>query len=356
MSEAINFKMLVVAREARGLTQLELVSKITNLNQGNYSKMEKGLLPVPAETLNSISDLLEFPKSFFLKKEPIHEPGNHYYRKRASLPRKTQSQLEAKIKCLIIWVDSFLDDIEIPTFNIPEIRVNDNNQPDIIAHKIRGFMGLPSGPVNNLINVLEKHGVIVYFIRDTSEKFDGMTMFTNSGQPIIIVNEILANDRKRFTLAHELGHLVMHLRGLEIDTADKELERQANDFAGEFLVPYLDSRADLSGVMMKDLGILKQYWMVSKASLLYLANKRCLISPNRYQNMMIELSRNGERKFEGVPIEIDKPSILSKMADAYLNELEYSLPEMELTIGIKEKDFDYFIKQKPIEHKLRLVI
>ena len=356
MQDTINFKMLTLAREARGLTQLDLVETISNLNQGNYSKMEKGLLPVPSETLKNIAHLLGFPLTFFYKKEPVNEPGNHYYRKRASLSRKIQSMLEAKIKCLMIWTDALLEDIEIPAFKLPELLVDGENTPSVIARKIRNFLNIPAGPLNNLVNVIEKSGVIIYFIKEAPDKFDGMTLFTNSGQPIIFINETLSNDRKRFTIAHEYGHLTMHLRANLWDSPDKELEEQANEFAGEFLIPYLDSRADLNGLRFRDLGTLKQFWKVSKAALMYLAHKRSFIDQGKYHNMLIEMSKIGERKKESLDVDIDYPTILKKMANAYLNDLDYTLPEIEMTVGISKADFDHLLRQQPVSTKLKLVI
>ena len=212
------------------------------------------------------------------------------------------------------------------------------------------------GPVQNLTSLLEKAGIIVYFLKDASEKFDGMTLFTNSGQPIIFINDDFTNDRKRFTIAHELGHLIMHLRFDLFEVPEKELEDQANEFAAEFLLPYLDSRADLTGLKYKDLGIIKQYWKVSKASIIVQAYKRGFIDKSRYQYMLIELSRSGERKKESVDVDLDQPKILTKIADAFTKDLGYSIDEIEKAIGISRSDFDYFIKQQNISLRLKLVI
>jgi Zn-dependent peptidase ImmA (M78 family) len=355
MLNDINFKMLTLAREARGKTQLELVENVPNLNQGNYSKMEKGLLSVPVETLKNIAQALNFPESFFYKKEPVHEPGNHYYRKRASLSRKIQTTIEGNIKCLMVWTDSLLEDIEIPEFKLPSLEVTADNTPTVIARKIRKYLNIPPGPIDNLVRLIEKSGVIVYFLKNASEKFDGMTIFTNSGQPMVFINEVLSNDRKRFTLAHELGHLIMHLRSELLDSVDKELEDQANEFASEFLIPYLDSRADLTNLRFKDLGVLKQYWKVSKAALMYQAYKRNFIDYGKYQNMLIEMSKQGERKKESMDVDIDKPVMLSKVAEAYQHDLGYSMKEIEATIGVSEYDYNFFLKQMQVSNKLKLV-
>ncbi|GAA4101344.1 XRE family transcriptional regulator [Mucilaginibacter panaciglaebae] len=348
--------MLTLAREARGLTQLELVEKVPNLNQGNYSKMEKGLLTIPTETLKNIGLILDFPLSFFDKKEPVTEPGNHYFRKRATMPRKAQTTLEARMKCIMIWVDALLEDIDIPDCKFPAIKVGDENTPAVIARKIRQHLGVSSGPIDKLVKLVERNGVIVYFISDSNDKFDGMTLFTNSGQSIIFINDQMPNDRKRFTLAHELGHLIMHLRFDLLDLPEKLIEEQANEFAGEFLLPYMDSRSDLMGLKFRELSTLKQYWKVSKAALIYTAHKRGFIDHSKYMSLQIELSRQGERKKETLDVDIDEAVIVKRAADSFINDLGYTASEIQLVLGINETDLYMTLKQNKPNNKLKLVI
>lgn len=76
---------------------------------------------------------------------------------------------------------------------------------------------------------------------------------TKEGKPIIAVNEEDPLKRKRFTVAHELGHFLLHLQedNFHIDekvemvhfrneissTATQEKEIAANQFAAELLMP-----------------------------------------------------------------------------------------------------------------------
>lgn len=67
----------------------------------------------------------------------------------------------------------------------------------------------------------------------------------------------MPNDRKRFTLAHELGHIVMHLRSEDFDKPEEEKEKEANLFAAEFLLPKIPCREDLHALRYKDLALKK---------------------------------------------------------------------------------------------------
>lgn len=353
----VNFKMLALAREARGLTQSELVKKIPNLSQGNYSRMEKGLLPIPDDTLFNISKELNFPLNFFTYNKPVKDQAEYYYRKRATMPRKHQIKLEANFDLVRIWIDTLLSDVDIPDFNLPLIEVDGNNNPSAIARKVRYFMSLPKGPIDKLVRSFEKHGIIVYFFKEAPDKFDGTTIITNTGQHIIVINDEFPNDRKRFTLAHELGHIVMHLPFSHTIDADRDTEDEANSFASEFLMPELDIRRDLINLKFRMLGDLKLYWKASKASLIRRAYDLKYIDKTKYTTMMIELSRMGERKQEKGHVDLDKPLLLKLIIDTYFDKLEYSKNDLSNILGISFEDFDHFLLGKDTNStKLKIVI
>ncbi len=334
--------MLVTARESRGLTQSQLVDKVPNLNQGNYSKMEKGLLSVPIETILNIADVLYYKPSFFFK-ESVNTPiSSFYYRKRVSMAKKELSILESKLDIVRTFVDELLESVDIPDFKVPFFDVDENITASDIAIKVRDFFRIPKGPINNIIEVLESNGIIIYFFKTTSQKFDGITLLTDKGQPIIFVNESMPNERKIFTIAHELGHLVMHIPFSPLPSFRDE-EKEANEFAGEFLMPYLDCRNDLRDLRYSQLGILKSYWKVSKAAIVYRANAIGAIFEDRYRNLNIELSKNGEKKKESGFVDVSEPKLMSMIVNVHEQGLQYSIDEMLDLLGIMEQDyFEYF--------------
>ena len=338
----LNYAMLALARESRGVTQNQLVEQIPNLNQGNYSKMEKGLISVPDETISNIAKVLRYSKSFFFKRSVNTPISSFYYRKRVSMSKKDLSILEAKLDIIRLIVDELLESVDIPDFNIPHFEVDDDTSATNIAIKIREFLKIPRGPISNLIEVLEAAGVIIYFFKANVSKFDGITLLTDKGQPIIFINESISNDRKLYTIAHELGHLIMHIPYSPLPT-DRDEEKEANEFAGEFLMPYLDCRNDLMDLRYNQLGTLKSYWKVSKAAIVYRAKNIYAITGERYTNLNIELSKNGEKKKETGFIDISEPKVVTLMINVHENNLGYSLNEMIELLGVNEDDyFEYF--------------
>ncbi len=341
----VNSKKLILGRESRGLTQHQLVAMIPNLNQGNYSKMEKGLLGVPTDTLDKIANTLNYPTSFFYK-ETVNTPiSSFYYRRRVSMPKKQLQVLEARIDIFRLIVDDLLSAVELPEFKLPPLD-GEMLSPSEVAMRIRDFLKIPKGPIKNLVQILESAGIIIYFITTDAEKFDGITLLTDKGQPIIFVNASLSNDRKVYTIVHELGHLIMHIRFSPL-AADRDFESEANEFAGEFLMPYLDCRYDVVDLRFTKLAILKSYWGVSKAAIVRRAYELSAITPERYRNLNIELGKSGEKRNENGFVEISEPVLLNLIFDTYENELSYTLADILSIISIKPEDyFQYFTKSK----------
>ena len=173
---------------------------------------------------------------------------------------------------------------------------------------------------------------------DDMEKFDGLTMFTMNQAPVIWINRNIPNDRKRFSLAHELGHLVMHLRSDNLEKSEEQKELEANEFAGEFLMPKSQCKVDLFKLKYKDLGMKKYYWKVSKAAIIYRAKELKCISEETARYLYVTLGRYGERKNESVQVPIDEPQIVKKMYSLHVSELKYSVEEMMDITGLMTDD------------------
>ena len=248
----INGKCIKLARESRGFSQSKL-SELSGITQATLSRFEKGVLTVAPEFVSKIAQALNYPVSFFEKDIRIAGETSLFYRKRASMTVRDLSILESKINILSKGIEEMMESI-----NIPSVEPAADNSPQEIAYKIRNYLGVSTGPIDNIVSLLEKNGVIVMFLDvDGMEKFDGLTMFTTNQAPVIWINRNIPNDRKRFTLAHELGHLVMHLRSENLEKPEDQKEIEANEFAGEFLMPESQCKEDLFNLKYKDLGMKK---------------------------------------------------------------------------------------------------
>lgn len=344
----INYRNLQLARESRGLTQLELSSSIAGLNQGNLSKMEKGLIPIPESILNSIAYTLDYPISFFEKESQPRELTTAFYRKYTSTPQKQLNVLECKTDIVRRVLDELTEAVDIPVFDIPQICVNGDLTPIEIAKRIRLFCKIPKGPIDEIVKLMESHGIVVVFLKDCPEKFSGVSMFTGKQFPIMFINDAHSNDRKRFTIAHELGHIVMHLHDNTVYQKEmKDLDKEADLFSSEFCMPKDDCILDLMQLKYSHLPMLKMYWKISKAAIVYKAKILNQITESQYKYLMVQLSKTGQRKNEYEQVGIDNPTILNKIYDIYRKELNYSEEDFSSLVGLYAKDIHSLLLYRP---------
>ena len=109
--------------------------------------------------------------------------------------------------------------------------IDEYHDPTEVARQVRSLWRVPSGPIDHLIRLLESVGVLVHTRPLGTAAQDAVSTWPRGRPAIMLVNSGLPPDRLRFTVAHELGHLVMH--SMPSDTQ----EREANLFAAEFLAP-----------------------------------------------------------------------------------------------------------------------
>lgn len=350
--------MLVLAREARGLTQSELVANLSSLSQATYSRLEKGIIQINDEQLNEIANELDFPTVFFTKKPAVVTQTEYFYRKKASLQKKEQYKLEANFSLLRLWLNEMLSDVDIPAYKIPEIEVEYKNTPEVIAGITRRYLGIQKGPISTLINTLEKHGLLVYLLYNVPDKFDGTTIITEGGTKALIINGSMPNYRIRFTIAHELAHIVCHIPFTNNDPFHivRDIENEANRFASEFLMPGEECKDDLFKLSYGKLTDLKNYWNVSKSAIIRRAFDLGCISKDRYTHLMIELSRYGERKAERHDVALDEPKIFKKIVQSYYDDLGYTPDELMRSLSIGKEDFNTYILNRRNIVKLRVAV
>lgn len=347
-----NHSQFVFAREYRGLGQTELSKEIKGLSQSNLSKFEKGFDVLSDKIIIELIKFLDFPENFFTK--TINNDINiAHYRKKSGLTKAIKVQLDSNNKILGYLVDQLNDSVDFPTFSLKPLDP-DEYAPEEVARFTRKLIGLDKRePVINIFNLLESNGIIVIEFDDVTDKFDGVSFLTDKGNPVVIINKNFPNDRKRFTLAHELGHVLMHNTGdfpNPVHRDEKQKEIEANRFAAEFLMPALGIQNSLIGLSLYDLAPLKKYWHTSKQSIIKRAKDLNAIPSNKSTYFMIELSRMGERKVERTLVDIDKPVIFKNAYNLHKAELNYSdedfIKAFSLPNDVIKKYFNFSDKSK----------
>ncbi|MDP8993402.1 MAG: XRE family transcriptional regulator [Pseudomonadota bacterium] len=351
MTETFNRDMLQLARAARGLTQGGLAAR-AGVTQALISKLENGLTLDPTgETVGEIARALNFPVRFFYAPERPHGLPPFHYRRRASLGARALAKIEADINIRRMHLARLLRSYEVEAhreFPIIDLERHQWSPRDAAQH-IRGYWSIPRGPINNLTQIVENVGAIIVQIDFGTPKLDALSFRLPGMPPLIFMNSTVPGDRYRFTLAHELAHLILHHH----PETDEEMESQADEFAAELLMPAREIKPYLVSPSLGKLARVKPYWKVSIKALIVQAHRLKTITPSQYTGLNVNYSKAGYARFgEPFPIAIERPSRLSDAVQHHLRRLGYSIGEIADLLMIHPEEFQELYTEQP---RLRLV-
>ncbi len=341
----INIEILRLGREARCITQEDLAERV-GIEQGTLSKIEKGILAPDEQMLRQIAAALDFPASFFCQDRKVIPVEGHYRRKISTLVKKMKQYL-AQMTIAEWHFMSLLDEIELPEMKLPRWDIPEEGGPDLCARFLREYWRIPKGRINTLIKTVEDKGIVVIAL-DLGE-LDGFSTWFNGNIPVIFVNKNLPPDRYRLTIAHELGHLIMHF-GNKVG-ADRDVEAEAYAFAIELLVPENNIRPYFSRVTIEKLADLKGYWYVSMAALLKYTNTLGMVTGNQYRYLWMQMGNLGYRKKEPVNIPAETPGIINEMVNAYLTDLGYTRDELAAILHMTVDEFEQVYQHSGVKLK-----
>ena len=167
-----------------------------------------------------------------------------------------------------------------------------------IAGELRDEWGLGDSAIDSLTGQVEDHGGVVVPCNDMSRDFDGLAGRTNMGFPVAVVSMQVPDDRRRYNLAHELGHLLMRCE----DVSSKEEEKLANRFASALLVPASVAKHELGKkrkrIDLNELAILKLKYGFSMQGWVRRAFDLEIIDAGQYKTLCVMFSRNHWKKIE----------------------------------------------------------
>jgi Zn-dependent peptidase ImmA (M78 family) len=239
-----------------------------------------------------------------------------FHRKRSSLQVSDANRLRARLDLIQLQVRGLVGD-RVPV-GLERVELTDDGwvTPQDAADKVRSVLGVPPGPVGDLVGVLESGGVAVLRRDLGTTRMDALMSWPKGGRPVVVLGSHAPGDRQRFTVAHELGHAVMHAVPRE------DQEGEADRFASQFLMPQQDIRTELGEVTVAKLARLKARWGVSMAALLRRARDLDTIGEAGYRRMNIEFSQAGYRTNEPVDVPAETPRLVSTCVYARLQEGE----------------------------------
>jgi Zn-dependent peptidase ImmA (M78 family)/transcriptional regulator with XRE-family HTH domain len=298
----------------RGKTQAVLAAEV-GVKQPVLSRIERGLTPPPSGFLQRVGHVLAFPDTFFHHAHGV-DFGGASLRFRARAGAATRDLTQARRVGEVVY-----EHHERMRRQVRQLSVTLRPTPGLAvaaaAAHARAVLGLPAaGPLPHLVLALERAGVAVLAAPLTADKHDAFSLWLDD-RPAIVLLRGLGADRLRFSVGHELGHLLLHRGHLD----GRQAEAEADAFAAELLVPARDFAAALPRkVTLGVLVAMKEQWGVSLRVLIRQARAVGAIPQEQYASLFRQLSARGWTRDEPGVVAVEKPRAFMKMAELLYGE------------------------------------
>ena len=304
----MNLARLILARESKDLRQQDMADKL-NMPKSTYHRIEKQELQPPGNLAIRAAEITGYPLSFF------HAPGIRTLdpigsRRRLKVAQSYINRNHANVHIIRLHVEQLTSELHIKPPKLPRIEITETFTPADAAKRLRQLWHLPEAPIDNLTDVVEKHGIPVYTFPFSTERLDSHVIYTEDNRPIIFINATHTADRQRFSLAYQLAHVVLKfLSGRDED----ENSHEANRFAAEFLMSEKGIREDLKDVehvTFSLLGDLKSRWKTSMISLLYRTVQHGFTTENQKRYLINQLNEQKLRRLEPIDFPREQPKLI----------------------------------------------
>lgn len=335
---------LRLARLLNGYTQQKLGELVSTTRQYIH-QLESDIKQPADDVLGALCESLLVSESFFEK--PL---GNDvkleqcHFRKRKTTPVGLANRVLAYSTIFEEFVKFLQDHLDFPAPNFPEVYHQEgpysNHQIELMAELCRKQWGLGiDTPIKSMINVLENQGVIITEYSGVSDKVDALSV--NRKFPMIVRNNAKESVcRKRFDLAHECGHFVLH-EGIE--TGDNVTEQEADKFASAFLFPRVafdkefPNFTSVNRLNWTKIYELKLRWGMSVRALIYRAHYLKKITAQQYRSANVYLNRSGQSRIERFDDKItpENPSLISKSVQLLDEHLDITFNDIAIEIGVE---------------------
>lgn len=302
------------AREYKGFTQKQL-AKTIGVTQGAIAQIEGGFKSPSSGVMERIAAHTQFPLGFFTTELKTEFPREWImFRSHASMTKR-QAVEACRYAEITYEIFSVLEPyVDLVRLSLPKMP---GAYPDKAAKETRKALRLlHDDPIPNLTNIVERAGVIILSLPSQLKGRDAFSFWlgTESPTPIVAISKERPTDRLRFSVAHEIGHLVLG----HIGKYRPEEEAAADEFAAELLMPQRAMRLEItSPVTLSGIATLKPRWKVSIQALIRRAAELNIIAERQYRYLMEQISTKGWRTREPANLDVpeEKPRSLRQMAE-----------------------------------------
>ena len=202
---------------------LKEAGSLLNMSATAISKYEKG------EIIPNSRKLIEFANAYKVNSFDLLKVYDTPKMKFTSFRKKkrlTGQKLELLEELIQDEVAKYLEVIEMNNLESKNIKFkiydcDTLSDAEQAANKFRDYIKISNKqPLSDLINILENLGIIIVQVKNPDHRFDdfdGLSEIVNKTPVIVLLDNIKDGARQRFTIAHELGHLVLNITKENVD-------------------------------------------------------------------------------------------------------------------------------------------
>jgi len=345
---------LKLARASAGLSLRELADRLGNLVTAQaLGKYERDEMLPSSTVLMALAEALAVPESYLMSAGQLQFDGVEF-RKQKLAGAKEQATLRAQVikhaeRYLLVEDLLAADSIEwkVPA-NFP-YPVASADQAEVAAVTLRQAWQLGEDPIPRLAEYLEERGIKILLL-DLAETISGMAakVRRSSGRAVdvIVVNKKHPGERQRFTLAHELGHLLLQQVG------NVNIEQASNRFAGAFLVPRAALLPEVGrkrhNISLGELLRLKELYLVSIQCLIYRLKDLDVISPGMAAQLFALMNKLHIRKKEPGELPPEKTLRFERLCFRAFTESVISASKAAELLDVTVKRFDEMLEAKSV--------
>lgn len=288
------------ARIMKGFSLQDLADALENkLSKQAINKYEQGLMKPESDVLLMLCNALDVRPDFFTREMSINLE-NVEFRKLKKLSAKDSARIREKTVDMLERYFELEDILAIDeqfVNPIQDMEINSYEHVEAAVQKMKDAWELGEDPLSNVIELLEDSNIKVIEI-DAGDEFVGLSTWKGIKNPVVVVNANLKADRKRFTVLHELGHILMNVNHLP----EKEREFYCHSFAGAMLIPakllIKELGASRTQIYLNELVYLKKQFGASIQAILFRAKHLGIVSESFHKNFIIFMSMKGYKKNE----------------------------------------------------------
>ncbi|MEJ0103920.1 MAG: ImmA/IrrE family metallo-endopeptidase [Bacteroidota bacterium] len=333
------------ARILNGFSLQDLADKLGNkISRQALHKYEKGDVVPDSEMTILLGKALNVRPDFFSREIKI-EFGDIEFRKLKKLPVKEEYRIIEEVKDILSRYIELEELIGIETSFVNPLEelapVKSFDEIEKAAKLLRSKWKLGDDPIYNSIELLEDNHIKVVQV-NAGDSFDGMQTWVNGKIPVIAINKdkLKSKERIRFTVFHELGHLLLNLK----HCTERQKETYCHQFAGAMLLPGITLKKEIgegrSKLMVQELGALKKQYGISIQAIVMRAKDLKIITEVYCKQFFFYLNQMGWKINE--PIEYEGAEESNRFTQLLFRALAEELISMSKAAALNNQSLADF--------------